>query len=269
MEEITKETQTNESSNSLYNTQRRQRILELLQENSSVSVRYLADFFHVTGATIRSDLIWLEEKGDITRTHGGAILRPRFQREPSLGERKNDAQKERIAARAVSLIKDNDTILLDTGTTMLFLAKVIAASALTGLTIYTNDLAVARVLEENPDLHLYLFGGQVRTGFHYTYDTGICEALSNCHFDKLFLATSAMDLQYGLTTANPDLARLKRSMIHSAKEVILLADSSKLDRIDFQCFAHLEDIHTLIMDSEVPESDEEALRERISDVILV
>ena len=88
----------------LYNKERHKKILDIIHEQSSVSVNYLSDFFQVSTTTIRSDLTKLESEGELTRTHGGAILNPTGRREPLMNERFNEDQKQRIAAKAIELI---------------------------------------------------------------------------------------------------------------------------------------------------------------------
>jgi DeoR family fructose operon transcriptional repressor len=115
--------------NRLYTLQRRNEILRILREQGSISVNQLAEHFQVSGTTIRLDLTALEKTGVISRTHGGAVLSGNSEREPLIPERENKVEKERIAQKAVTLIGENDTILIDTGTTMHALAGALAASS--------------------------------------------------------------------------------------------------------------------------------------------
>lgn len=255
--------------NRLYTLQRRNEILRILREQGSISVNQLAEQFQVSGTTIRLDLTALEKTGVISRTHGGAMLSGNTEREPLILERKNKAEKERIAAKAVTLISENDTILIDTGTTMHALAGALAASSLTHLRVYSNDLDVLRILEEKESFELHLMGGVIRNGFHYTAGNQVIAELSNYHFGKMFLATSAISLESGLTTANSDLAAIKAAMIAASEQVILLTDSSKMHHVLFQRFADLEAIDTLITDSGLAGEDAAALGARIRSVAMV
>ena len=178
-------------------------------------------------------------------------------------------EKERIALKAVTLISENDTILIDTGTTMHALAGALAASQLTHLRVYSNDLDVLRILEEKESFELHLMGGVIRNGFHYTAGNQVIAELGNYHFGKMFLATSAISLESGLTTANSDLAAIKAAMISASEQVILLTDSSKMHHVLFQRFADLEAIDTLITDSGLAGEDAAALGGRIRSLIIV
>lgn len=255
--------------NRLYTTQRRNEILKILKEQGSISVNQLAEQFQVSGTTIRLDLTALEKTGLISRTHGGAILNTFVEREPLIQERENHAEKERIAQKAVSLIQENDTILIDTGTTMHALANALAASAITRLRVYSNDLDVLRILEEKESYELHLMGGVIRNGFHYTQGNQVIAELSNYHFEKMFLATSAISLKSGLTTANSDLAAMKSAMIAASQRVILLTDSSKMHHVLFQRFADLNAVDTLITDSGLADEDAAALGEIVGELVIV
>lgn len=253
----------------MYTEQRRMDILQRIRQNGSVSVAELTEQFHVSGTTIRLDLTALEKTGEIARTHGGAVLSTLIVREPTISERAHHDEKARIAARAIEHIRNNDVLLIDTGTTTLALARSLARSALSSLTVYTNDLDILRALEEKENWDLYMLGGKIRNGFHYAYGSQTMEELKRYQFRKLFLATSALSLRDGLTTAHSELAALKAAMIAASDEVILLADASKLHRVDFQRFANLSAIDVLIMDKGIGESDARALKMQIGHCELV
>lgn len=255
--------------NRLYTLQRRNEILGILREQGSISVNQLAEHFQVSGTTIRLDLTALERTGVISRTHGGAVLSQNMEREPLIPERENHLEKERIAQKAVSLISEQDTILIDTGTTMQALAKALAASPLLRLTVYSNDLDVLRTLEDKEQFELHLMGGVIRNGFHYTAGNQVIAELGDCHFKKMFLATSAISLESGLTTANSELAAIKSAMISASEEIILLTDSSKMNHVLFRRFADLEEVDTLITDSGLAKEDASALSGKIRSLIIV
>lgn len=253
----------------LFNLERQQRILELTQRDGSVSVSQLAELFHVTTATIRADLSRLEAEGALTRTHGGAIANPNSRREPGMDERHNEDKKQRIALRAAELVREGDILLLDTGTTMVCLARALAQSPVKELTVFSNDIDVIRILEEKEGFALHLFAGRIRNGFHYCCGPQMISALQECHFGRLFLASSAVSLDQGLTTPNPELALIKQKMIESASQVILLADSSKLGHVDFRKFADLSQVDIFITDDSVSEEDTKLLRTRVKELMVV
>lgn len=197
------------------------------------------------------------------------MLKSSIQRELRISDRTNDDKKALIANKALELINSEDTLLLDTGTTMQALAQALLRSSLKRIRIYTIDLEVIRILEPRDDFELYLMGGKIRNGFHYCYGRTIPDELKYYNFEKLFLASSAISFEHGLTVSNNELAQMKQAMMQSSKNICLLADSTKLGRIDFQSFAGLEEIDTLIMDANVSDPDKEKLNEQISKVVLV
>ncbi|MCR5795533.1 MAG: DeoR/GlpR family DNA-binding transcription regulator [Solobacterium sp.] len=255
----------------IYTEERRGGILQLLREQGSVSVAGLSEKYRVSGTTIRIDLTALENEGLLQRTHGGAVpvsdLR-QFIREPLISERRHYEEKKRIASAALSLLSPGETVLLDTGTTMTCFAEALAASAAGPLTVYSNDLRVLETLETKENCALRILGGSIRSGFHYTYGQQALDELGRYHFKKLFLATSALN-ENGLTVSNGDLAALKRAMIRSAEEVILLTDSSKAGLLDFEKFAGLGDIDVLITDSGIEEKNSGYLKDSIPRIIIV
>lgn len=253
----------------MYNKERIEKILDILKENGSISVNELAELFLVSGATIRGDLAKLEKAGLITRTHGGAMKRSSLLRETLLTERANTDKKKLIAEKALEFIREKDILLLDTGTTMVALAQALVHSSFEELTIFSNDLDVIRILEEKEHFTLYLFGGKVRSRFHYCYGPEMQHDLSNYHFTTLFLAASAIHEEYGLTTENTDLARIKSEMIKASGNVILLSDSSKVGNVHLRNFAVLSDVDTLIMDRDLTPEDEKALCSAVGNLILV
>lgn len=253
----------------LSGAERAEKILELIRSENSVNVNDLADLFEVSGATIRTDLTKLENSGEIIRTHGGAMLKSSLHREQSMDKRLHQGKKAEIARGALELVQDGDTILLDTGTTMVCFAQALAASPLKGLRVFTPDLTVAQILEEKESFELHLLGGRIRNGFHYCYGHQTVEELKKYNFEKLFLATSAISLTQGLTTSNNDLANLKAAMIQCSKNIILLADSSKLNRIDFLTFASISEIDVLVMDGDIPAAQLQKLNEQISRLLLI
>ena len=245
-------------------------ILKVIRQEKSVSVKDLSERFRVTKETIRTDLTKLEREGEVKRTHGGAVLVE--QEEPvletMLTDRANAEEKKRIANAALEYVEDGDVILIDTGTTAFAFAQALCESGKRNLTIYSNDMAVLLQLESREDFSLYMLGGKVRSGFHYAYGENLVDELKAYHFDKLFLMVSAMDVKSGLTTAHPDLARLKRAMWIASQEVIALTDSSKYGKTHFQSYAELSDIDVLITDDGISEENLAQLKGEISKVVV-
>ncbi|MBZ9652747.1 DeoR/GlpR family DNA-binding transcription regulator [Psychroflexus montanilacus] len=233
---------------------RHQAILELLENESYVSVSYLCDLFKVSAVTIRKDLKLLEEKGLLFRTHGGATTQNPYinDRHVSEKEKLNVTEKEAIAEVAVKLIKPNDSIMIASGTTMHALAKALNIEE--QLNITTSSLMVSLELTKSPNYHILQLGGSIRhssssvTG-HYSQTL-----LQNISCNLLFLGVDGIDVDHGCTTTSLEEAILNKEMINSAQKVIVLADSSKFNRKGFGKICELSDIHHIITDSGITET---------------
>ncbi len=257
--------------NRLFTEERRDEIIRMIRKSKSISVQELSERFNVSGTTIRLDLTALEAQGLLRRTHGGAVLpddQRNYIREPEISERVHQDEKKRIAEAALRFVGNDESILVDNGTTMAAFDTALSFSPYSGLTICSNDLYGLQILETKKNCELRLLGGQIRSGFHYTYGTQVLEELRKYHFRKLFLATNAINSE-GLSTANSDLAAVKRAMIEVSEEIILLADSSKFGKIDFQKFADLRAVHTVITDTGLSDEDRRYLKKAKIQLILV
>ena len=253
----------------LFAEQRQQKVLELLANHQSVRVSELALSLQVSEASIRRDLQSMEEAGLLRRTHGGAVGTQTSNFEPSLAEKEDRLKEEKavIAREAVALIEDGEAIMLDAGSTTLQIARQLRQERSNTNTVVTNAVNIARELAA-ADLDVTLTGGSLRP-LTFSLVGPIAEAaLAGLHVDKLFLATNGVDLKHGLTTPNLAEAQVKRAMIASAKEVILVADHSKLGRISFCQFCPLTRIDCLITDAGAPADFLRALEERQIKVLI-
>lgn len=251
----------------LFTEERRLRILELIRERKKLTVGELCKLLGVSPATVRADLRDLDREGLLVRTHGGAIERSRtsFEQVSSQRSTVNLAAKQAIAAEAERLVHDGDTILLDTGTTTVELARRLLGRR--ELTVVTNDLEIAGVLEEAPGVQVILLGGTLRKGFHCTVGPLGLRAAQDLRVDKAFMATNSLSLGVGATTPDLQHAETKKAMLAIARKIILLCDSSKIGRDSFARFAELEQIDMLITER-LADADRAALEERGVEVLL-
>lgn len=237
--------------------QRRQKIFELIREDGQAKVLNLSRIFKVTEVTIRQDLEKLEEEGLIVREHGGAYLKDigMSVRNIEVLSKENMPEKGSIAQRAIDLISDGDTIILDSGSTVTELAKLITGYK--NLTVITNALNIAFILGADPDINLILTGGEFKAPTLSLTGQKAADSLEGLHVDKLFLATAGITLKSGLTYPSISDIVVKRAMIESAEEVYLLADSSKIGKSSFASLGALSLIDYLITDSQIKEEDKE------------
>ena len=233
----------------LFAEERRRRIMGMVEASSKVTVPDLATRFGVSGATIRADLRALHREARLTRTHGGAIPRGTAGFEPSSREKevKRLREKRLAAGAAAELIADGDTIILDTGTTTLELARLLRGR-FSG-TVVTNDWSISGTLEDSEKIKVVLLGGILRRGFHCTVGPDGREMLGRMKVDKAFMGANGFSLSAGATTPDQDQAETKRAMISAARQVILVCDSSKIGRISFARFASSAELDAVATDS--------------------
>lgn len=233
--------------------QRRNRIIELLKENHSISVADLCEILEASEATIRRDLSILESSGKLERTHGGAIYNEsnRINIEDVLSSREGKFlnEKQLIAKKAFDLLENHDTIVLDAGTTTYELAYLIGQSDL-HLTIVTNSMIVFKELAKNPNVELIILGGKVRTNTLASVGSAAVELMQRLFVDKAFLGTNGISLNEGFTTTDMDEAGIKRAMIQSSKQRIILADSSKFNKVYINQFAPVSMVDVIVTDNQ-------------------
>ncbi len=227
---------------------RQARIVAELRATPSLRVNELAERLGVSTETVRRDLAELDERGLIARTYGGAMRPVAF--EPALAEREGllVAERERIAAAAVKLVKPNDILMIGGGATTLHFARRLAAE-LNHLTIITHALSIAVALATNPTHKVLMLPGQYdgREGLIHGPDT--IDALQRFHANKAFLGAS------GLTSEGPNDAGVGPGLIYGAmmrraSETVILADATKFDRPSLAVFGPWSPAVTLVSDRE-------------------
>lgn len=218
----------------MFAEERRKEIVTLLKANQSISVKELCDTLMASEATIRRDLTFLEDEGTIQRTHGGAMLSNNINvtEEPTFFQKESiyHEEKIRIAEKAFAYIEENDSVVIDSGTTTLALARLIGESNIP-LVVVTNSSMVAHAIAKNEQVELYTVGGKIRLNTLATVGNLAIESLKKFNVNKSFIGSNGITIENGLTT--PDLAEadVKRTMIHIAAEVFVLADSSKFNKV--------------------------------------
>lgn len=233
----------------LFAEERKALILRQVREERKVTVTELVKRFGVTGATIRSDLRELEQAGLLTRTHGGAIEKTKtgFEPDSRLREVQNLQAKQRIGRAALGLIEDGDTIVLDTGTTTLELARCLHQRK--DITVVTNDLVVAQVLEDTPSVNIIFMGGWVRKGFHCTIGVQGRAIMEGLTVDKAFMGANGFSATKGATTPDVQHAETKKRMVGISTKTILLCDRTKLGRVSLAQFLAPDQLDILVTDS--------------------
>lgn len=248
---------------------RRTKILEMLESKGHVKVSSLSDLFRVSDVTIRNDLTELEGKGFLVRTRGGGIRSQGNGIDYKLAEKakKHAPEKQAIGKKAAELIKDDDTIIIDSGTTTMELAKNLGVSK--NLTVITNALNIAGQLAGYDNMRVIMLGGSIRKNSLSLVGSIAENSMKNFYCDKLFMGVDGIDCEFGITTPNVEEGNLNKMMIQNSKKVIVLADSSKFKRRSFAFIAPISKISTIITDKNIPEEELGNLKNQGVEVILV
>jgi DeoR family transcriptional regulator of aga operon len=252
---------------------RTERILKLLLHKGSVTIEELIESLQASAPSIRRDLTRLETRGLIRRTHGGATLVQELLYEPfrydtafQTREHRLVKEKRHIGFAAAELVAENETIGLTAGTTTTWIARSLRHR--NKLAIVTNAVNIAMELCNMPGLKVHLTGGYV----HWPWSFSLVGAdaihfMGNIFLDKLFLSVSGIDVERGTTTNESDEALIFRAMAKQAKQVIVVADSSKLGVVTPSLICPIEDVDVLVTDESAPEQVVAKFAERAIHVI--
>lgn len=249
--------------------ERRQHILSLIQHHGRALVGQLSRELGISQITIRKDLDYLQSKGLIQRTHGGALrLQSGALFDPSLQEkqRQHSQEKQRIAAAAVKVVQEGQCIMLDSGTTTTAIAH--ALKQFSQLTVITNAVNIAVDLA-GTDFEVILIGGTLRKNSFSLVGPLAEDVLEEMHADILFLGVDGFDPEIGLTTPNFLESRVNRAMVKAAGQVVAVCDSTKFNRRSLSRIVPLSAIHCVITDKDLSEKIAETLRGQNMEVILV
>lgn len=233
----------------MFAEERRNVILNKLQKEKRLTVKELASSLDVSEATLRMDFNYMENKGLLTRTHGGAVLNENIPPKNNFTERamKNIDSKISIADKAINLIQYKNSILLDASTTALELARKLKQTDLK-ITVVTSGLTTAIELKENPNINVIVLGGLARMGSMALEGTIGSNILNSINIDIMFSSASGFTIEEGLTDFNVYEVELKKQMVAKSDRLVALIDNTKLGTSSIATFAPVEQIDTLITD---------------------
>ena len=242
--------------------QRRRRISDLIQQKGQITVGDLVEKFSISAVTARADLDVLSSQGMAVRSHGGAVrlVEPAQEYPLRLKKTLHHAEKVRIGRAAADLIQDNETVILDSGTTTAEIARHLKVRRLHSVTVITHALNIAGELMDAPDISVIMIGGLLRPVSCSFVGPQAEAMLKEFHADRFFLAVDGFDLEIGPSTPDVLEAQLNSLMMGISREVNVVADFSKLSRRSVSRIGPLSGVHRLITDTKAPAEFCEALR---------
>jgi len=248
---------------------RRAKIIQDLHDHGQVNVSYLSEILGVSEVTIRNDLAKLESKGLLIRTRGGALRQDLVGVDFTISEKRRHHLKEKqlIGKKAAELVRDGETIILDSGSTTVEIARNLEDRK--ELSIITNALNIASILARYKSHRVIILGGILRHNSLSLVGSPAEQNLRNYSCDKLFLAVDGIETGYGISTPNVEEAHLNRMMIEVVNEVILVTDSSKFLRRSFAFISTLNEVNTIVTDCGIPETELNALEDMGKKLIIV
>jgi DeoR/GlpR family transcriptional regulator of sugar metabolism len=252
--------------------ERQNKIVELVHQNGQIEITDICEMFDISDMTARRDLNDLDRKGLLRRVHGGAIANLGRSYEPPFQTRavKNQEAKTSIGLKAAELVYDGDSIALDVGTTTLEIVAGLKGKR--NLTIVTSCLQIAtKVVDQislEIDARLILTGGIVRPRELSMIGPIPEQVYQDLHVDKAFIGIGGINLEDGLTEYNIEDTQIKRMMICSAREKIVVVDGAKFGVTTFASVAPLAAIDKIVTDTSAPMAMVEEIRKRGVEVIV-
>ena len=247
--------------------ERFQRIRDMLKKNGVMRVNKLSHGMRVSPATIRRDLLQLDRQGLVRRVHGGAVCVETLLDEPLFDDKAaiSEKEKQKIAEKSLSLIKPNETIFLDGGSTVSALARLL--TDMHNLTVVTNSLRVAGVFSGNGP-KMILVGGEFRRLSQTIVGPLTHSLLDQLNVDTAFMGTIGISADDGMTTTDSREAYTKSMVMSHARQVVLLADSSKIGKVSFVKFGSSDNVDILITDSGADKNELNKIRKKGITVII-
>lgn len=248
--------------------ERQKQILSLLERQGRLSVAEIVQQFSISEATARRDLESLASQGKAQRVHGGVISAEKAPPELPILDRKSEQadEKARVGRAAASLVADKETIFLGSGTTVLEVARNVRDRK--SLTVITNSLPVLNILAGLKEITVISLGGMLRDS-EMSFIGHITEqALNEVRVDKVFMGTRGLSLEHGLTNDYLQETLTDRAILKIGREVIIVADYSKINRVATALLAPLDTMSTLVTDTNADKKFVQALKKQGIDVIV-
>ncbi len=237
------------------NSERRRIVKELLHSKPFVSLKELIELFpDVSSMTIRRDIDYFEQQGEAIKVRGGArsmkFITTSMEEEFPRRMQKNVPAKEALANKAIELLETGRSIFLDSGTTMLKMASLLPEER---LTITTTGPNIALELLHKKQTLVNLVGGMLNRDNISVSGTQALQFLDDINIDIAFIVPSGASAQTGLTCGNYSECELKKLIVEKARKIIVLLDTSKLDKSLPYTFCDLKSVSSIITNGKLPE----------------
>jgi len=247
--------------------ERRSKILKELDEKGQVNVTYLSEILGVSEVTIRNDLDKLEKNKLLIRTHGGAFKTSNIALTVTEKKKINLEAKRAIGKMAASMVNEEDSIILDSGTTTFEVSNNLGQFK--KLTVISNALDIVNNISHFEQIEVFMPGGYLKE-FSMSLVGPMAERnLRQLYCNKLFIGVDAIKPEIGIFTHHMEEAYLNQIMIDIAEEVIVVADSSKFKKSSLAFISDFEKIHKLITDAKIEDKHRQILQQNNVEVIIV
>jgi DeoR/GlpR family transcriptional regulator of sugar metabolism len=248
--------------------ERQKQILSRLERQGRLSVAEIVEYFSISEATARRDLESLASQGKVQRVHGGVISVEQAPPELPILDRENEQmdEKSRIGRSAASLVADKETVFLGSGTTVLEVARNLRDRK--QLTVITNSLPVLNMLAGLKEITVISLGGMLRES-ELSFIGHITEqALKEVRVDKVIIGTRGVSLEHGMTNDYLQETLTDRAIMTIGREVIVVADHTKVNRVATALLAPLESMQTFVTDSKADKKFIQAIKKSGINVIV-
>lgn len=233
--------------------ERRNLILEKLQEEKRVVVSELSQLYNVSEETIRRDLDKLEKEGLAKKSYGGAVINEDVSIDLPFNIRKNQnvGGKQKMAELVAGMIDDGEHIFLDASSTAVFVAKALKTKE--RLTVITNSMEILLELSDVTGWNIISTGGRMKEGYLAFLGSQTEEAIRSYYVDKVIISCKALDHEWGIMESQEAFGATKRCMMASGRKKILAIDSRKFDRTAFSVAGNLRDVDVVVTDTKPSE----------------
>ena len=243
--------------------QRQNLIVQMIRDTGSVQVKELSSHFSVTPDSIRKDLTLLQKKGLLRKTYGGAVAVPEENQDRYVAQRKGKymADKQKIARRALGLLRDGDVVFLDISTVNIELAKMLRTAGIS-VTVVTNMIEVMLAMSEDEHNKLLFIGGTFSEGRGGFTGAVTNRQIAQYRFDVALLGVVGVDAERNaVMTYTADDAATKAVVLAQSRRSYMLLEARKLERGASCIYARLEDFEGAVVNAPLPEAQQEKMAE--------